>query len=184
MSSATSHFLIGTALAVPALNSGRLAGVLPKWSIPFTAGILASAPDLDLAGKRLFGVEDGSLLSHRGLFHSPFSLVILSGILAYAVASTAGRQTIVRLWLLWAGCMITHPLLDTLTDGGRGVMLLLPFSSLRIFFPWHPLHTVPSGYGALSIRAWMLRSSEIPFCLCAALIGTTALWVWRRLQSS
>jgi hypothetical protein len=36
------------------------------------SGLLAAAPDLDLAGKRAFGITASSLFSHRWFFHSPF----------------------------------------------------------------------------------------------------------------
>ena len=43
MASAITHFVVGTALALPA----RFDGVLPRWAVPVTGGLLAAAPDLD-----------------------------------------------------------------------------------------------------------------------------------------
>ena len=128
MPSTTAHFIVGAALALSALEYRALNGVLRRWAIPVTAGLLAASPDLDLAGRRLFGITDSSLLPHRGLFHSPFFVIMFSAALAASVAYQRFRQAFRGLWLLWGGCMLTHPLMDALTNGGRGVMLLLPFS--------------------------------------------------------
>ena len=179
----TCHFLVGAALAVPFVRSGDLTPLFPGWSLPVASGLLAASPDLDLAGRRLFGIPYDSLFSHRGLFHSPCFLILFSAALAALVAGRRIRSAFNRLWLVWGACMLTHPLLDALTSGGRGVMLLLPFSRARVFFPWRPIYTTPGGIETLMSRAWILRSSEIPFCLAAMLIGVTGLIAQRKLYS-
>jgi inner membrane protein len=182
VSSATGHFLIGAALALPAVQSRELTALLPRWFIPVSSGLLAAIPDLDLAVGRLFGIPDDSFFAHRGFFHSPFFLILYSGALAALVTRGHFRQTFGRLWLLWGLCMVTHPLMDALTNGGNGVMLLVPFSRARLFFPWRPLYTPPGGIESLISRAWILRSSEIPLCVTAAEIGVAGLlarrWLW------
>ena len=80
MASSTAHFIDGTALALPAIQSRRLTELLPKWAIPVSAGLLCIMPDLDTTGHRLFGIRPATLLSHRGLFHSPFFLILLTGV--------------------------------------------------------------------------------------------------------
>ena len=82
---------------------------------------------------RLFDLPYGSLLGHRGIFHSLFFLILSTTVLAVAVARRA--RTAAHLTAVWGGCAITHPLLDMLTDGGYGVMLLFPWSQTRLFFP-------------------------------------------------
>ncbi len=181
MASTTTHFIVGAALALPALKSRRLTALLPGWALPISAGLLAMVPDLDLAGRRLFGIRPSSLLSHRGLFHSPFFLILLAAVLALIVARGASRKTFAYLWLLWAGCMLTHPLLDALTDGGRGVMLLIPFARTRLYLPWRPIHT-PDGSVRLFARAFLIRSSEIPFCAAAIVAGVSGLLLRKRTQ--
>ncbi len=175
MASTTTHFIVGAALALPALHSRRLAAILPRWAIPISAGLLAVVPDFDLAGRRLFGVRSSNLLSHRGLFHSPFFLILLAAALAFIVARHAPRKSFVCLWLLWAACMVTHPLLDALTDGGRGVMLLLPFTRSRLYLPWRPIYTPPGGRTTLLARAFFIRRSEVAFCVAAAVAGVVGL---------
>ena len=56
-------------------------------------------------------------------------------------------------------------------------MLLLPFSRARLFFPWRPISN-PVGFGEpLLSRAWLIRGSELPFCLVAAFIGIYGLLI-------
>lgn len=175
MSSTATHFIIGAALALPAVKRRELTSMIPKWTIPVTSGILATIPDLDLAGRRAFGIPNTSVFAHRGFFHSPFFLILLAALLAAVVARNHSRKAFNWLWLLWAGCMVTHPFVDALTDGGRGVMLLLPLTDARIFFPWRPLHTAPGGVNNLLSRALIIRRTEIPFCLAAIAIGVSRL---------
>lgn len=131
-------------------------------------------------GRRAFGISHSSLLSHRGLFHSPFFLILFSAVLAGIVTRGHSRKAFAWLWLVWAGSMVTHPLLDALTDGGRGVMLLLPFTQVRFFFPWRPLYTPPGNIESIPSRAWLIRRSEVRFCVGFVLIGIVGLWASRR----
>jgi inner membrane protein len=91
------------------------------------------------------------------------------------------RRKGIRLGLLWALCAVTHPLLDMLTDGGPGVMLLYPFETARLFFPWRPIHVSPLGIGQFFKRAGEILRSETPFCAGAAAVGLVGFWMRRRL---
>jgi inner membrane protein len=161
---------VGAGLALPVVTRFR------SWTVPVCAGILAAIPDLDLAGRRLLGIRPGSIFAHRGFFHSPFFLILLAAALAGLVARLKARKMFVALWLVWGGCMVTHPLMDALTDGGRGVMLEIPFSRARLYFPWRPIHT-PPGRESLLSRALVLRPTEISFCAAAVLLGLSVLWL-------
>src|SRR4029077_15894439 len=114
MASAITHFIVGGALALPALRSTAIRGVLPRWAIPVSCGLLAVAPDLDTFAMRALEIPYSSFWGHRGFFHSPFFLILLSTALAAIVAGRAFTS----LAILWSVCAITHPLLDALTDGG------------------------------------------------------------------
>ena len=72
---------------------------------------------------------------------------------------------------------MTHPLLDALTDGGSGVMLLFPFSTDRFFFPWRPIHVSPLGIMRFFSRAGYILRSEMPFCIAAVAIGLGGWWI-------
>ncbi len=183
MASAITHFVVAAALALPAIESRAIREVLPRWAIPVSGGLLAVTPDLDIATRRLFGVPYGTLFAHRGFFHSPFFLILLTGILAAVVARRVPR-TMGWLWLLWAGCAVTHPLLDALTDGGDGVMLLFPFSEERLFFSWRPIHVSPLGMVRFFGRAGYILRSEIPFWMAALAVGLAGWWIAHAAHAS
>jgi inner membrane protein len=143
-----------------------------------SAGLLAIAPDLDTYAMRLFSFSRGSLFAHRGFFHSAAFLVFASAVLAALVAGRHFRSWI-GLTLLWSCCCITHPLLDMLTDGGAGVMLLYPVTAHRYFFPWRPIHVSPLGVLQFFGRARYILKSEVPFCAAALIIGVFG-WIARR----
>ena len=162
MASAITHFIVGAALALPA----RFDGVLPRWAVPLTGGLLAVAPDLDTPLMFALDIPWGSL-AHRGFFHSPFFLALFCSLLAAVVA----RRAWLPLAALWAACAITHPLLDMLTDGGSGVMLLFPFSEARLFFPWRPIRVSPLGIARFFDRSGPILRSEAPFDGAAVILG-------------
>jgi inner membrane protein len=172
MASAITHFAVAAGLALPAMAAGSLRAVLPRWAIPVTAGLFAVAPDLDTYAMFAFDIPRGSLLSHRGFFHSPFFLILLG----FGVAALVARG---RAWLalgsLWSLAAITHPLLDMLTDGGSGVMLLYPLSTDRLFFPWRPIRVSPLGIVRFFDRAGEILLSEMPFDAAALAIGALGL---------
>src|SRR5436190_403785 len=136
MASAITHFAVGAGLALPFMESAGLQAVMPRWAIPVSAGLSAVAPDLDTWAMLALDIPRGSIFSHRGFFHSPFFLTLLA--LAVAALVKWGRTGLL-LAAIWAVAAITHPLLDMLTDGGSGVMLLFPISTDRLFFPWGPI---------------------------------------------
>jgi len=176
VASAITHFVVGAGLALPAMDAAVLRGVLPRWAIPVTAGAFAAAPDLDTYAMLAFEIERGSFFSHRGFFHSPFFLAILAGAVAAMVTRGAAWR---RLALLWAGAAITHPLLDMLTDGGSGVMLLFPFSAERLFFPWRPIRVSPLSIARFFTRADEILASEAPFDAAAVALGVAGRFVRR-----
>src|SRR5947209_10818216 len=164
------------------MEARALRPVLPSWAIPLTAGLWAVAPDLDTWAMLGFGIPRGSMFSHRGFFHSPFFLILITAAVAAAVARTNGRRAVAWLALVWAVSAITHPLLDMLTDGGSGVMLLFPFSEDRLFFPWRPIRVSPLSIARFFDRAGEILWSELPFSAGAAAFGVAGL-LWRRRQS-
>ena len=171
MASAITHFVVGAGLALACTEISALRKVLPRWAIPVTAGLFAVAPDLDTWVMMALGIPRGSLFSHRGVFHSPFFLSLL----ALGIAALVARgRALLALAALWAGAAITHPLLDMLTDGGSGIMLLFPFSTERLFFPWRPIRVSPLSIARFFERADEILRSELPFCAAAVLLGRSA----------
>lgn len=178
MASAITHFIVGAALALPAIESRAIRSVVPAWTIPVSSGLLAVAPDFDIV-LHVFRVPYGSFFGHRGFFHSPFFLIVAAGLLAAVAARRHSWRAAVWLGLLWAGCAMTHPMLDALTDGGSGVMLLFPFSANRLFFPWRPIHVSPLEIVRFYGRAGYILRSELPFSLGAVEIGGTVFCIVR-----
>jgi inner membrane protein len=161
MASAITHFIVGTALAWPFTDSR---------AIRISAGAITAAPDLDVYAMAPYN----SFFGHRGFFHSPFFLVLFCMLLA---------RGNIRLGALWSAAAITHPLLDMLTDGGLGVMLLVPFSQARLFFPWTPIHVSPIGIARFFSVAGYVLSSEWPFCLAAVALAALATWFRSSISS-
>jgi inner membrane protein len=175
VASAITHFIVGAAIALPAMESRALVGVMPRWARPVTAGLWAAAPDLDTWLMLGLGIPRSSIFSHRGLFHSPFFLVLAAALLAAAVAGKHGRRAVAWLALMWAVSAVTHPLLDMLTDGGSGVMLLIPFSTGRFFLPWRPIRVSPLTIARFFDRAGPILWSELPFSAAALAVGILGL---------
>jgi inner membrane protein len=159
-------------------------GQATTWS-PFGAAVLWSGlsllPDIDVFGFRL-GVQYGDPWGHRGATHS---LVFALGISVMALAvAKAGRLPGLRTALITLGVVASHPLLDTLTDGGLGCALLWPFSNERFFAPWTPLPVAPIGRAFLSRGGFRVAATEL---IAFSPLLAYALWpglAWRRPVSA
>jgi inner membrane protein len=133
----------------------------PKEVRPATllvAGFLAFAPDLDVLAFH-FGVPYGSQWGHRGWTRSLVFTVILgaiTGLIFNALQKKNSRGSNFRIILWFVLSAVSHPLLDMLTNGGRGCALWWPFDTARIFFPWNPILVSPLGAGAF-FSEWGLK---------------------------
>jgi len=166
MASAITHFIVGASVGLAAMPGRR-------WSVPLSCGLWAAAPDLDTYAMSGFDIARGSFFAHRGFFHSP--LFLMSAALLLALALKRGPL----LGLLWGCAAITHPLLDMLTDGGSGVMLLFPFTTDRLFFPWRPIRVSPLSILRFFDRAGEILLSELPFDLAAVALGIVTRLIWK-----
>ena len=119
---------------------------------------LSFLPDADVIGFG-FGVRYGDAWGHRGATHSlVFALVLGSvvGVLAPFFERPAWRTGIFA-----ALVVATHPLLDTLTNGGLGCALFWPFDATRYFAPWRPIPVSPIGLGYLSPYGMFVALTEL-----------------------
>jgi inner membrane protein len=141
------------------------------WS-PITAGVIWSGlsllPDADVIGFR-FGVRYEDTWGHRGATHSlcfALAVAVLVGIVARLARLPAIRTSVIA-----AVVLVSHPILDTFTDGGLGCALLWPFSDRRFFAPWTPLPVAPIGRAFLSAEGARIAAFEFlvfsPFLLYA-----------------
>lgn len=130
------------------LAAGRLHAGRPKLLPALAFSALSMLPDADVLMFKL-GYAYRHPLGHRGASHS-IVFALACGLLALAFTrgawKTAGLVALV---------VLSHPLLDALTDGGLGVGLLWPFSTERFFAPWRPIPVAPLGWGFLS--PWGLK---------------------------
>jgi inner membrane protein len=130
---------------------------LPRWRAVVLWSALSLLPDADVVGFSL-GVEYGDPWGHRGATHSlAFSIVV--GALLGAAASLVGRPAW-RVGALATGVLVSHALLDTLTDGGLGCALLWPFDLTRYFAPWNPIPVAPIGLSFVSMNGLTIALTE------------------------
>jgi Predicted membrane-bound metal-dependent hydrolases len=143
----------------------------------------AMLPDADAIGFA-FGVRYESMLGHRGLTHSiAFSLLVGSvvGMFAFGTRSTAPGK--LQLVLYFTLVTLSHPLLDALTNGGRGVALLAPFSAERYFFPFRPIEVSPIGMQFFSERGLEVLLSEVIWVWLPALLIYLTARMYRTVKS-
>jgi inner membrane protein len=160
------HVLVGAAAAKAYRNGQRV-----SWS-PVAAGVLWSAlsllPDVDVIGFKL-GVRYADPWGHRGATHS-FVFALAVAAVVWGVAKVA-RLPAWRAAVVAAVVVGSHPLLDTMTDGGLGCALLWPFSNERFFAPWRPIPVAPIGPAFLSGRGLRIAATEVilglPFLIYA-----------------
>jgi inner membrane protein len=161
MASIISHAAAGAALSIafaPDSAPGRY------WPVAIAVAVLPDADSL----LYFFRVSYYPRLGHRGFFHSPFLGLIISFLLMLLFfrdeALFSGRwfRYFFAFFLAWA----SHGFLDALTNGGRGVAFLSPFSSKRYFLPWTPIQVSPMRIKSFfTPRGWSVFKNEL-------------LWIW------
>lgn len=128
-------------------------------------------PDFDVIGFKL-GIQYGDMLGHRGFSHS----IIFAIIYALAVIFLFFRKDFSinkgKLFMLFFISIMSHNLLDMLTNGGLGVGLFIPFTSERYFFPYTPIEVSPIGKNFFSGRGMAVLLNELYLVIlpCLALI--------------
>ncbi len=138
------------------LAAGRLQsrdGLRLRSTLVLTA--LATFPDLDVFALWLGGRHVHWL--HRGASHS--LVVAALAALVGAFLLDRGRGFAVAFLIAFATAA-SHGLLDTVTYGGSGVMLLWPFSAHRFVAPWHPIQASPMGLSLFSPHGLGLMARE------------------------
>ena len=133
-------------------SSRTLALRMTTWSL------LSLLPDADVIGFR-FGVRYADVYGHRGATHSYVFCLSLAVLLAFCAAPFGAR--VLRLGLYLAVVLVSHPLLDALTDGGLGCALYWPFEQQRHFAPWRPIPVAPIGAAFFSERGMRVALIEL-----------------------
>ncbi len=153
------------------LAAGRAyaVGGTSRRAVTATFVALATFPDADVAA-RCLGAAAGSEWLHRGALHS-LAAAVAAGIAAALAAGGLGRP---RWAMAIAGALVaaTHGLLDTLTRGSAGVMLLWPASAARLT-AWRLMPAAPIGVRIFSARGADVILGEL---LWFAPLLAYALW--------
>jgi inner membrane protein len=118
---------------------------------------LSFLPDADVVGFG-FGIRYEDAWGHRGATHS-LAFAAMLGALIGLLAPRVGRPA-VRTGVMATLVLASHPLLDTLTDGGLGCALFWPFDLTRYFAPWTPLPVSPIGFGYFSPYGMYVAAAE------------------------
>jgi len=103
--------------------------------------VLPAIPDLDVVTFRWVPYQH--ILGHRGFFHSigffiPASL-LLAGILHLRLPKPRHLRPSLLCAIYFFLLLFSHGVLDTFTDGGKGVMLFYPITQKRYFAPFRPI---------------------------------------------
>ena len=140
------HVAIG--LAAARLQSTAPARAWPGSGAWIFWTLLAVLPDADFFLILLGLTEYGAPWGHRGATHSlTFALAVGTAI---GLAAPAFRAAVVRTGIMAILVLASHPLLDMLTDGGRGCAIFWPFDNTRYVAPWNPLPVAPLGLDLIS----------------------------------
>ncbi|MEC5384364.1 metal-dependent hydrolase [Uliginosibacterium sp. H3] len=164
--------------AVPlAIGIGLGTGVIsPRLLL---AGAVASiVPDLDVISFH-FGIAYGSELGHRGFSHSLVFALLVATFGALAWRTLRSRPLTALLFLFVA--MASHGVLDSFTNGGRGIAFLWPFSAERFFAPYQVIEVSPIGAaGLFTTRGARVLMSELLWVWLPCALFALALWDTRR----
>ena len=105
-------------------------------------------------------------------------VALLAGVAGAWFARLCGGRAL-QTGLLVAAVVVSHGLLDSLTDGGLGAALLWPFRDDRYFAPWNPIPVAPIGLRFLSPAGMGVALTEL--LLFAPLL---AYAIWPRRQKT
>jgi inner membrane protein len=163
LASAPTHALIGAAIGLVAAGWLEPETRLRRW-LPGLCALAAVLPDADVILHAW--VAYSHPFGHRGAFHSLGFYLLL----AVACATLAGRRARGDLVGAAVFCaLLSHSLLDMLTDGGLGIALFWPLDAERRFLPWRPIPVSPIRIGRF-FGAWGLRVLRVELLFALPLL--------------
>jgi inner membrane protein len=176
MASLITHPIVPLALAA-AVGRGVISVPLLVLGIAFSM-----FPDLDGVTFRL-GIPYASPFGHRGFSHSIAVALLLASIAL--PLSRALKASPLAVFAFLAISMVSHGVLDALTNGGYGVAFLWPFSAERIFFDFRPIEASPvSLHRFMSARGLQVLESELIWVWMPAVALAVVGWCLRRVLRS
>ncbi|MFL6248421.1 MAG: metal-dependent hydrolase [Thermoanaerobaculia bacterium] len=141
------------------------------YRVAIAGAVVTIVPDLDVVAFAL-GIPYEHPLGHRGFSHSIIFALIVSALVTWALRLDQHRRTA---FVFLFACVMSHAVLDALTNGGLGVAFFAPFHNARYFFPWTPIRVSPIGGGFFSDRGLATLKSEVRWvwapCVVAAILG-------------
>lgn len=166
MPSAFTHIFFAETLGKTSYREQKMP--LRFWGVTAVCSVL---PDIDILGYYT-GIKYGSLLGHRGFFHSlAFALLLAIFVMFLFFPS------IVRYSRRWWGMLVffffvtaTHGLLDSMTDKGSGVGFFIPFDNTRYFMPWRPVYASPMRIERIFSWAGLETMSRV--------LLNEIIWIW------
>ena len=154
------HRIYGTGYLAVGLATARATAVprgLAAWSWAVLLSGLSLLPDTDFLGFH-FGIPYAGPFGHRGALDSlVFALAV--GLALWVWAAWVGLPGL-RVGLASSRVLVSHGVLDSMTNGGMGVALFWPFNLQRYFAPWRPIPVVPLGGRLFSVHGVSLMMHE------------------------
>ena len=144
-------------------------------SLIAVAAFVSSIPDADVAAFG-FGIPYEHPFGHRGFTHSIVFALLFSAFCAFAyVRLMHNGLKYHHAFLVLFVALLSHGVLDAMTDGGKGIGFFIPFSNQRFFLPFRPIRVSPIGAEDFAAAAGRVLASELrwvwaPFVL-VGLIG-------------
>lgn len=137
--------------------------IAPSRRLFWLSVILTLLPDADVIAFK-FGVPYESQWGHRGFTHSIVFSLVLALAFSFLARVLQSSKKAVFVWSFTS--LLSHTVMDALTNGGLGVAVFWPFDHGRYFFPWTPVEVSPIGVSRfLSMRGVEVVINEI-------------LWLW------
>ena len=159
------HIAVGLAAARVLSNRPGVRSGFAASAVGLVA--LSMAPDLDVLAFA-FGIPYESVFGHRGASHALVTAALVAGIFV-ALPWRAGASRGLVFGVVFAA-VASHGVLDSLTDGGKGIALLWPATEARYFAPWRPIPVSPTGAGLVSERGMYVVGFEV--------VTFAPLWLW------
>ncbi len=168
-----SHIVFPVAAAV-ALGRARVPTSM------LLAGMLATVvPDFDGIAFKL-GIPYGGMWGHRGYTHT-LGFALVMGLFGLLLA----RRWQLPKWkaYLWiALCTFSHPVADTLTNGGIAIPLYWPIIETRFFSPWTLVEVSPiAPQRFFTERGAVVIWSEIKVLWMPLMAVAMACFGWRHI---
>lgn len=171
------------ALVPIAIRAGARAGSISN-RLLLVAALATMIPDLDVIAF-WFNIPYGDAFGHRGFTHSITFACVAGGV---AALSAKGLQSTAKraFWLIFVS-VLSHPLLDALTNGGLGVALFWPLSDARYFMPWRPIMVSPIGvssfFEARSIQVLVTEFFWVVLPLTISVAVSVFVRRWRQRRT-